>query len=130
TDTALIKVDAGRALPALPLGTSEDVQVADWVIVIGNPFGLSQTVSVGVVSFKGRTDVMPGGQEIDFDYIQTDACINPGSSGGPVLDAIGHVVAVATAVNVSGQGIEFAVPIDIPPSIINDLHDHGKGNRR
>lgn len=129
TDTALIKVDAGRALPALPLGTSEDVQVADWVIVIGNPFGLSQTVSVGVVSFKGRTDVMPGGQEIDFDYIQTDACINPGSSGGPVLDAMGRVVAVANAVNVSGQGIGFAVPIDIPRAIINDLREHGKVNR-
>src|SRR5690606_34000542 len=119
TDTALIKVDAGRPLPALPLGTSEDVQVADWVIVIGNPFGLSQTVSVGVVSFKGRTDVMPGGQEIDFDYIQTDACINPGSSGGPVLDAMGRVVAVANAVNGSGQAIGFAVPRAIPRANIN-----------
>src|SRR5690606_15895671 len=129
TDTALIKVDAGRPLPALPLGTSEDVQVADWVIVIGNPFGLSQTVSVGVVSFKGRTDVMPGGRDIDFDYIQTDACINPGSSGGPVLDATGRVVAVANAVNVSGQGIGFAVPIDIPKAILSDLRKHGKVNR-
>lgn len=129
TDTALIKIDAGRPLPALPLGTADNVDVADWVVVIGNPFGLSQTVSVGVVSFKGRTDVMPGGQEIDFDYIQTDAGINPGSSGGPVLDAQGRVVAVANAVNVSGQGIGFAVPIDIPRAIIKDLRTHGKVNR-
>lgn len=129
TDTALLKVDVDRKLPALLLGSSEALQVADWVVVIGNPFGLSQTVSVGVVSFKGRTDVMPGGRDIDFDYIQTDACINPGSSGGPVLDATGRVVAVANAVNVSGQGIGFAVPIDIPKAILSDLRKHGKVNR-
>jgi len=129
TDTALLKVDAGKKLPALALGSADALEVADWVVVIGNPFGLSQTVSVGVVSFKGRTDVMPGGRDIDFDYIQTDACINPGSSGGPVLDATGRVVAVANAVNVSGQGIGFAVPIDIPKAILTDLRKKGKVDR-
>src|SRR4029079_1264630 len=113
TDFALLKIHPPRKLPVLRLGSSKSVDVADWLIVIGNPFGLAHSVTVGVVSYKGRTDVTPAGREGYFDYIQTDASINPGNSGGPVLDLNGEVVAIANAVNVAGQGIGFAVPIDI-----------------
>ena len=99
----------------------------DWMVVIGNPFGLGHSVSVGVVSFKGRTDVTPNGLEGYFDYMQTDAAINPGNSGGPVLDINGNVVAIANAVNVSGQGIGFAVPMDIAKAVLPQLIQHGQG---
>ena len=86
TDCALLKIDAGRRLPALKLSSASHVEVADWIVVIGNPFGLEHSVTVGVVSYKGRTDVTPNGREGDYDYLQMDASINPGNSGGPVLD--------------------------------------------
>ena len=129
TDFALLKIPARRKLPVLSLGKSGDVDIADWVVVIGNPFGLGHSVSVGVVSFKGRTDVTPSGLEGFFDYIQTDAAINPGNSGGPVLDLRGDVVAIANAVNVSGQGIGFAVPIDVAKSVIPHLIREGRVRR-
>jgi serine protease Do len=129
TDSALLKVRLGRKLPVLPLGSGQDVQVADWVVVIGNPFGLSHTVSVGVVSYQGRTDVTPAGRDGDFDYLQTDASINPGNSGGPVLDLQGNVVAMANAVNVSGQGIGFAIPIDIAKAVVPHLKRYGQVKR-
>ncbi len=129
TDCALLKTEVGRKLPVLPLGRSSDVDIADWVVVIGNPFGLGHSVSVGVVSYKGRTDVTPTGLEGSFDYIQTDAAINPGNSGGPVVDVNGNVVAIANAVNVSGQGIGFAIPIDIAKAVVPQLIQHGKVRR-
>jgi serine protease Do len=129
TDAALLKIDAGRKLPVLKLGTSKRVDVADWVVVIGNPFGLSHSVSVGVVSFKGRSDVTPSGRNGFFDFLQTDASINPGNSGGPMLDIHGEVVAVANAVNVAGQGIGFAVPIDMVKEILPQLYAHGAVQR-
>ncbi len=129
TDCALLKIDAGRKLPALKLASATHVEVADWIVVIGNPFGLSHSVTVGVVSYKGRTDVMPSGREGDFDYMQMDASINPGNSGGPVLDLHGDVVAIANAVNVSGQGIGFAVPIDIAKAVLPHLRAHGRVRR-
>ncbi|MBX5482039.1 MAG: trypsin-like peptidase domain-containing protein [Myxococcaceae bacterium] len=129
TDFALLKIDAKRKLPVLPLGKGSDVDIADWVVVIGNPFGLGHSVSVGVVSFKGRTDVTPAGLDGFFDYIQTDAAINPGNSGGPMLDIHGNVVAIANAVNVSGQGIGFAIPIDVAKSVIPHLIRDGRVHR-
>jgi serine protease Do len=125
TDFALLKINAHRALPHLELGSSKDVDVADWLVVIGSPFGLARSVSVGVVSFKGRDEVTPNGREGYFDYLQTDAAINPGNSGGPILDLHGHVVAIANAVNVAGQGIGFAVPVDIAKQVLPDLRSHG-----
>ena len=126
TDFALLKIHAHRKLPHLELGSSHDVDVADWLVVIGSPFGLARSVSVGVVSYKGRNDVTPSGRDGYFDYLQTDAAINPGNSGGPILDLHGHVVAIANAVNVAGQGIGFAVPVDIAKQVLPDLRAHGR----
>jgi serine protease Do len=129
TDFALLKIQPRRKLPILRLGRSSDVEIGDWVVVIGNPFGLGHSVSVGVVSYKGRTEVTPAGLDGFFDYIQTDAAINPGNSGGPVLDIHGDVVAIANAVNVSGQGIGFAVPVDVAKSVIPHLIREGRVRR-
>ncbi|MBZ4418294.1 S1C family serine protease [Myxococcus sp. RHSTA-1-4] len=129
TDCALLKIDAPRRLPVLKLASASHVRSADWIVVIGNPFGLAHSVTVGVVSYMGRTDVTPNGRDGDFDYIQMDASINPGNSGGPVLDLHGDVVAVANAVNVAGQGIGFAIPIDIAKTVIPHLKAHGRVRR-
>ncbi|GHG92930.1 trypsin-like peptidase domain-containing protein [Comamonas sp. JC664] len=129
TDCALLKIAAPRKLPVLKLASASHVRSADWIVVIGNPFGLAHSVTVGVVSYMGRTDVTPNGRDGDFDYIQMDASINPGNSGGPVLDLHGDVVAVANAVNVAGQGIGFAIPIDIAKTVIPHLQHHGRVRR-
>jgi len=129
TDCALLKIAAPRKLPVLKLASASHVRSADWIVVIGNPFGLAHSVTVGVVSYMGRTDVTPNGRDGDFDYIQMDASINPGNSGGPVLDLHGDVVAVANAVNVAGQGIGFAIPIDIAKTVIPHLKAHGRVRR-
>jgi serine protease Do len=129
TDCALLKIDTGRKLPALKLSSASRVDVADWIVVIGSPFGLEHSVTVGVVSYKGRTEVTPNGREGDFDYMQVDASINPGNSGGPVLDLHGDVVAIANAVNVAGQGIGFAVPIDIAKAVLPHLKAYGHVRR-
>jgi serine protease Do len=129
TDCALLKIEAPRRLPVLKLASASHVRSADWIVVIGNPFGLSHSVTVGVVSYMGRTDVTPNGRDGDFDYMQMDASINPGNSGGPVLDLHGDVVAVANAVNVAGQGIGFAIPIDIAKTVIPQLQAHGRVRR-
>ncbi|NVJ15167.1 trypsin-like peptidase domain-containing protein [Myxococcus sp. AM010] len=129
TDCALLKIAAPRKLPVLKLASASHVRSADWIVVIGNPFGLAHSVTVGVVSYMGRTDVTPNGRDGDFDYMQMDASINPGNSGGPVLDLHGDVVAVANAVNVAGQGIGFAIPIDIAKTVIPHLKAHGRVRR-
>src|SRR5438477_239657 len=90
---------------------SDHFEVGDWVIAIGNPFGLSRSVTTGIVSHKGRRDVNPSGRPGYYDFIQTDAAINPGNSGGPLLDAHGAVIGINAAVNPSGQGIGFAIPV-------------------
>jgi serine protease Do len=125
TDCAVLKVDVPRAVPVLKMGHSRNVDIADWVVVIGNPFGLMHSVSVGVVSYKGRSEVTPAGRAGYFDYLQTDAAINPGNSGGPVLDLNGEVVAVANAVNVSGHGIGFAIPIETVRAVLPQLYAYG-----
>ena len=125
SDLALIKIDAGRPLQALPLGDSETLTVGDWITAIGNPFGLSSSVSVGVVSFIGRRDINPSGRPGYYDFIQTDAAINPGNSGGPLLDRNGRVVGISAAVNASGQGIGFAIPINMAKDVLPALYDTG-----
>ncbi|HYS80211.1 MAG TPA: trypsin-like peptidase domain-containing protein [Anaeromyxobacteraceae bacterium] len=126
SDVALVKVVAGRRLPTLPLGDSDRVQIAEWVMVMGNPFGLAHTVTVGIVSHTGRSDVVPAGRDGYYDFIQTDASINPGSSGGPILNLRGEVVGIATAINATGQGIGFAVPINMAKEILPQLREHGR----
>lgn len=128
TDLALIKINVKRTLPMLPMGKSTDLQVGDWVIAIGNPFGLEQTVTAGIVSAKGR--VINAGPYDDF--IQTDASINPGNSGGPLINLKGEVIGINTAIFSQGGGnigIGFAIPIDQAKSIITQLKDKGKVTR-
>jgi serine protease Do len=126
SDVALLKVDAKRPLPFIPLGDSERVVVAEWVLVIGSPFGLDHTVTLGIVSHTGRTDISPVGRPGSYDFIQTDASINPGNSGGPVLNLRGEAIGIATAVNATGQGIGFAVPINMAKEIVGQLRDQGR----
>jgi serine protease Do len=128
TDLALIKITAKHTLTQLPLGRSGDLQVGDWVLAIGNPFGLEQTVTAGIVSAKGR--VINAGPYDDF--IQTDASINPGNSGGPLLNLKGEVVGINTAIFSSGGGnigIGFAIPIDQARAIVEQLKAKGKVTR-
>ena len=128
TDIALIKIDAKRPLPTVPLGQSSALEIGDWVLAIGNPFGLEETVTAGIVSAKGR--VIGAGPYDDF--IQTDASINPGNSGGPLLNLKGEVVGINTAIfSQSGGniGIGFATPIDLAKSIITQLKEKGKVTR-
>ena len=129
TDCALLKLKIDRKLPSLTLGSARDLDVADWVVVIGSPYGLERSVSVGVVSAKGRTDIIPGSRTSFVDFIQTDAAINPGNSGGPMLGLDGKVVGIANAVNTTGQGIGFAIPVDVARAVVDDLRLHGRVRR-
>ncbi len=125
SDVAVLKIK-GHNLPTVPLGDSDKIQVGEWVIAIGNPFGLSHTVTVGVVSAKGRS----GLGITDFeDFIQTDAAINPGNSGGPLLNIRGEVIGMNTAIfSRSGgyMGIGFAIPINIVKLVAEQLVEKGK----
>ncbi|MCB2167991.1 MAG: DegQ family serine endoprotease [Deltaproteobacteria bacterium] len=126
TDLALIKIDApSKELKPLELGDSDTLPVGSWVVAIGSPFGLEQTVTAGIVSAKGR---IIGSGPYD-DFIQTDASINPGNSGGPLLNLKGEVVGINTAIVASGQGIGFAIPINMAGGIINQLKDSGEVSR-
>jgi serine protease Do len=129
SDVALIKIQDGGNLPTLPLGDSEALEVGEWVIAIGNPFGLSQTVTVGVVSATGRSSV--GINEYE-NFIQTDAAINPGNSGGPLLNIDGEVIGINSALfsRTGGyMGIGFAIPINMVKNIQAQLKDSGKVTR-
>ncbi len=129
TDVALIKIEDPENLPVLPLGDSANLEAGEWVIAIGNPFGLIQTVTVGVVSATGRSSV--GISEYE-NFIQTDAAINPGNSGGPLLNGRGEVVGINTALfsRTGGyMGIGFAIPINMAKSIEEQLHKDGKVTR-
>ncbi len=128
TDIAVVKIDGAKDLTAIPLGDSDALEVGDWVVAIGNPFGLSHTVSAGIVSAKGR-----GGNDVRLDssgyynFLQTDASINPGNSGGPLLNLKGEVVGMNTAIRGDGaQGIGFAIPINmvkqLMPMLLKDGH--------
>ena len=124
-DLALIKISDKATFHAADLGDSDVLNVGEWVMAIGNPFGLSQTVTAGIVSAKGR--VIGNGPYDDF--IQTDASINPGNSGGPLFNADGKVIGINTAIIAGGQGIGFAIPINMAKSIISQLRDTGKVTR-
>jgi serine protease Do len=125
TDLALIKISGRNDLPAVKLGDSDSLQVGDWVIAIGNPFGLGQTVTAGIVSAKGRVI----GQGPYDDFIQTDAAINPGNSGGPLFNTQGEVVGINTAIfSQSGGniGISFAVPVNLAKGLVPQLKAKGR----
>jgi serine protease Do len=124
-DLALIKIEAGEDLPVAGLGESDGIKVGEWVMAIGNPFGLEQTVTVGIVSAKGR--VIGAGPYDDF--IQTDASINPGNSGGPLFNMEGEVIGINTAIIAGGQGIGFAIPVNMAKQIIPQLRDDGHVTR-
>jgi serine protease Do len=126
SDVALIKVEPRRPLPVVALGDSDAISVAEWVLVIGSPFGLDHSVTLGIVSHTGRADISPVGRPGTYDFIQTDASINPGNSGGPVLNLRGEVVGIATAVNATGQGIGFAIPINMAKEIVGQLRERGR----
>ncbi|ACL64587.1 2-alkenal reductase [Anaeromyxobacter dehalogenans 2CP-1] len=126
SDVALLKVDAPRPLPVVPLGDSDRITVAEWVMVIGSPFGLDHSVTLGIISHTGRNDISPVGRPGTYDFIQTDASINPGNSGGPLLNLRGEVVGIATAVNATGQGIGFAIPINMAKEIVGQLRERGR----
>lgn len=123
TDIAIIQVDGPRNLPKVKLGDSDAMRVGDWVMAIGTPFGqLQGTVTVGVVSAKGRNDLnIVGGDATYQNYIQTDASINFGNSGGPLVNLAGEAIGINTAINPSGQGIGFAIPINMAKSIMAEL---------
>jgi serine protease Do len=121
TDVALVKIESDELFPWVALGESEAARVGDWVVAIGNPFGLEHTVTAGIVSAKGR--VLGAGPYDDF--IQTDASINPGNSGGPLFNLSGEVVGINTAVSSRGSGIGFAVPVDIVKEILDELKTEG-----
>ena len=125
TDVALVKIEDDSAFPFVELGDSDDINVGDWVIAIGNPFGLSQTVTAGIVSALGR-EIGSGPYD---DFIQTDASINPGNSGGPLFNLQGEVVGMNTAISAQGQGIGFAVPIGMVRDVMAQLQNHGEVQR-
>jgi S1-C subfamily serine protease len=110
-------------LTVAALGNSDALRVGEWAIAIGNPFGLDQTVTVGVISATGRSDVGIATYE---NFIQTDASINPGKSGGPLVNLKGEVIGINTAIVAAGQGIGFAIPINMVKRVVDQLVDKGK----
>ena len=130
TDVAVLRVDA-KNLQHVPLGDSDATRVGDWVVAIGNPFGLSHTVSAGIISAKGRTnqDVKGLDESGYYDFLQTDASINPGNSGGPLLDMGGRVVGINTAIRAQANNIGFAIPVNMVKELLPTLLKHGKIER-
>lgn len=125
TDLALLKIDVKETLPFLIFADADRARIGDWVVAIGNPFGLQHSVTAGIISAKGRS---LGSGPYD-NYIQTDASINPGNSGGPLLNLQGEVLGINTAILASGQGLGFAVPSNMAKSVIDQLQS-GKAVRR
>jgi serine protease Do len=130
TDVAVIKIE-GPNLPVLPLGDSDRLRIGDWAIAIGNPLGdLRGSVTVGIISAQGRSNLNIFGGTPDFqDFIQTDASINFGNSGGPLCNIRGEVIGINTAINTSGQGIGFAIPINLAKHVAEQLVAHGTVKR-
>lgn len=122
TDIALLKIEAKRELPYLTFGDSDSLEIGDWVLAIGNPFGLGHTVTAGIVSAKARYL----GLGAYDDFIQTDAPINPGNSGGPLFNLNGDVVGVNTAIVAQGQGIGFAIPSNLAKNVVEQLKKTGR----
>ena len=126
-DLAVIKIDPDEDLPVLELGDSDAVEVGEWVVAIGNPYGFEHSVTAGVISAKNRSI---HAQDVNFDgFLQTDAAINPGNSGGPLLNMEGQVVGINTAILPYAQGLGFAVPVNMAKQIMGDLVSYGKVKR-
>lgn len=125
TDVAVIKVEASN-LPTVTLGNSEDLKPGEWAIAIGNPLGLDNTVTTGIISGTGRTSSQVGIPDKRVSFIQTDAAINPGNSGGPLLNANGQVIGMNTAIIRRAQGLGFAIPINSAKNIADRLVKNGK----
>jgi len=128
TDVALLKVDTGFDLPFVPLADSTKIKKGEWVLAFGNAFGLDHSVSAGIISATGR-EISPNANRRFDDFIQTDAAINFGNSGGPLVNLRGEVVGINTAITAQGSGIGFAVPINIAKDIIPQLKDKGSVTR-
>ena len=122
TDLALLKIESEQSLPFVSFGDSDKSEIGDWVIAIGNPFGLGHTVTAGIISAKGR--ILGIGNYDDF--IQTDAPINPGNSGGPLFNLKGEVVGVNTAIIARGQGLGFSIPVNLTKHVIDQIKDSGR----
>ncbi len=119
TDVALLRIPTNsRDLPVAPLGDSDALRIGDWVVAIGNPFGLDYSVTAGIVSALERREVNPEGRGGYHNYIQTDASINPGNSGGPLFNLRGEVIGINGAINAAGQGIGFAIPINMAKALL------------
>jgi S1-C subfamily serine protease len=125
TDLAVVKID-GKNLPIAPLGDSSQVQVGDWAIAVGNPLGLDNTVTLGIVSTLHRSSAAVGIPDKRLDFIQTDAAINPGNSGGPLLNGQGEVIGINTAIRTDAMGIGFAIPINQAKTISAQLIAQGR----
>ena len=125
TDVAVIKIEATE-LPAVTFADSDNLQPGEWAIAIGNPLGLDNTVTTGIVSATGRTSAQVGVADKRVSFIQTDAAINPGNSGGPLLNAQGEVIGINTAIIQNAQGLGFAIPVNSARDIAEDLIAKGK----
>jgi Do/DeqQ family serine protease len=125
TDLAVIRIDA-KNLPTAPLGNSDQLRPGEWAIAIGNPLGLDNTVTAGIISATGRTSADVGIPDKRVGFIQTDAAINPGNSGGPLLNQRGEVIGVNTAIRAQAQGLGFSIPINTAQRIAKELATKGK----
>lgn len=125
TDVAIVKID-GSNLPTAPLGSTDNLAAGQWAIAIGNPLGLDNTVTAGIISALGRTSSQVGISDKRVQFIQTDAAINPGNSGGPLLDAQGQVIGMNTAIRAGAQGLGFAIPIETAKRIGDQLFNDGE----
>ena len=125
TDVAVIKIDAEN-LPIAPLGTTKDLSPGQWAIAIGNPLGLDNTVTAGIISALDRSSTQVGISDKRVQFIQTDAAINPGNSGGPLLNASGEVIGMNTAIRANAQGLGFAIPIETAKRISDQLFETGE----
>jgi S1-C subfamily serine protease len=125
TDVAVVKIKADK-LPTVRLGNSQNLIPGQWAIAIGNPLGLDNTVTIGIISATDRTSAQVGVPDKRVSFIQTDAAINPGNSGGPLLNAQGDVIGVNTAIRADAQGLGFAIPIEIAARIASELFTKGR----
>lgn len=131
TDLAIIKIDADN-LPTLDMGDSDAAQIGEWVLAVGNPFDLSSTVTAGIISAKGRSIRILGGGDAIEAFIQTDAAVNPGNSGGALIDTEGRLLGINTAIATrtgSYQGYSFAIPVNLVTRIVDDIIEYGAFQR-
>jgi S1-C subfamily serine protease len=125
TDVAVVEIDAD-SLPTVQLGSTEDLSPGEWAIAIGNPLGLDNTVTAGIISAIGRSSNQVGIPDKRVQFIQTDAAINPGNSGGPLLNDRGEVIGMNTAIRANAQGLGFAIPIETAKRIADQLFENGE----